>query len=119
MRIAEGLKIAIVPTDDEHPDAVPDLTKLVRPELDYEYLVARPHSWRKQLSFKGRRLTVGQLLDAMDANNWGIETAAQEFDLPVAAVSEALDYGKRFTDVIAAEAAEDSRAASELRAATA
>jgi len=109
--------VAIVSRDDDHPDAVPELTRQIRLEQAYEHLVARPHYWRKQLSSKGRRLTVGQLLAQMKANAWGIEEASREFDLPVLAVTEALDYGNRFADLIAAEAAEDARAANELRAA--
>jgi hypothetical protein len=64
----QGYKLAVVPMDDEHPDAVPELTRALRPDLHYSYLVARPHAWRKQLAFKGRRLTVGQFLGRMHAD---------------------------------------------------
>ena len=68
-RIRQGFKLAAVPMADEHPDALPELTRALRPEMHYTYLVARPHSWRRQLSFKGRRLTVGQFLVACGQRN--------------------------------------------------
>ena len=38
-RIQQGYKLAVVPADDEHPDAVPELTRALRPALNYMYLV--------------------------------------------------------------------------------
>src|SRR5664279_4272186 len=38
-QIQNGYKLAVVPADDEHPDAVPELTRALRPELVYTYLV--------------------------------------------------------------------------------
>ena len=113
-RIRQGYKLAVVPMDDEHPDAVPELTRALRPDLHYSYLVARPHAWRKQLAFKGRRLTVGQFLGRMRAEKWTPEEAAADFDLPVEAAYEALEYGDRHRSLIEAEDAEDARAARSL-----
>jgi uncharacterized protein (DUF433 family) len=109
-RIRHGYKLAVVPAADEHPDAVPELTRALRPELQYTYLVARPHAWRKQLSFKGRRLTVGQFLGRMRAEGSTPEQAAADFDLPIDAAYEALEYGERYAALIEAEDAEDARA---------
>lgn len=109
-RIRDGYKIAVVPADDEHPDAAPELTRALRPELNYTYLVLRPHAWRRQLSFKGRRLTVGQFLGRLRAEGWTPERAAAEFELPVEAAYEAIDYGERYASLIAAEDAEDAGA---------
>jgi uncharacterized protein (DUF433 family) len=113
-QIQNGYKFAVVPADDEHPDAVPELTRALRPELVYTYLVHRPHRWRRQLSFKGRRLTVGQFLGRMRAEKWTAETAAAEFDLPIEAALEAVEYGERYASLIAAEDAEDARAAKQI-----
>lgn len=113
-RVRQGYKLAAVPADDDHPDAIPELTRAVRPELQYSYLVARPHPWRKQLAFKGRRLTVGQFLGRMRIENWSPEEAATDFELPVEAAYEALEYGERHADLIAAEEAEDAHAARNL-----
>ena len=113
-RIRHGYKLAVVPAEDEHPDAVPELTRALRPELNYTYLVLRPHPWRRQLSFKGRRLTVGQFLGRMRTESWTPEEAAAEFELPAEAAYEAMDYGERYASLIAAEDAEDARAAKSL-----
>jgi hypothetical protein len=113
-RIQDGYKLAVVPAEDEHPDAVPELTRALRPESSYSFLVQRPHRWRKQLSFKGRRLTVGQFLGTMRVEGWTPERAAEEFELPVEAALEAIDYGEKFRALIDAETAEDARAAKSL-----
>lgn len=78
-------------------------------EKRYNYLEARPHRWRRQLSISGRRLTVGQLLGQMRANGWDAEQTAAAFDVPLGAVLEAIDYGTRFADIISADDAEERR----------
>jgi uncharacterized protein (DUF433 family) len=113
-RIRQGYKLIAVPLADDHPDAIPELTRALRPELSYTYLVARAHAWRKQLVFKGRRLTVGQFLSHMRAEGSTPEQAAADFDLPVEAAYEALEYGERHASLIAAEEAEDAHAVRSL-----
>jgi uncharacterized protein (DUF433 family) len=95
-------------------DAVPELTPALHPKLQYSYLVSKPHAWRKQLVFKDRRLTVGQFLGRMRAEQWTPKQAATEFELPVEAAYEALEYGERHSALIAAEEAEDAQAARNL-----
>jgi uncharacterized protein (DUF433 family) len=112
--IRQGYKLAVVPVEDEHTDAVPELTRALRPESNYSYLLLRPHAWRRQLSFKGRRLTVGQFLGRMRTKRWTPEQAAAEFEIPIEAAYEAIDYGERYAALIAAEDAEDARAAKSL-----
>ncbi len=68
-----------------------------------------PHAGRRQLSLKGRRLPVGQLVDVLQANGLSPEAGAAELDVPIEAVREALDYWERNRDLIAAEAAEERR----------
>jgi len=82
--------------------------------MRYSYLVWRPHAWRKQLVFKGRRLAVGQFLGRMRAEQWTPEQAAAEFEIPVEAAYEALEYRERHATLIAAEDAEDAKAARNL-----
>jgi uncharacterized protein (DUF433 family) len=79
--------------------------------LRYSYLTARPHAWRKQLVFKGRRLSVGRFIGRMHAEQWTPEEAAAQFKLPVEAAYEALHYGARHRSLIEAEDAENVRAA--------
>ena len=42
------------------------------PDEQYEHLEWRPHHWRKQLSLKGRKMTVGQFVYAMRARGAGM-----------------------------------------------
>jgi uncharacterized protein (DUF433 family) len=95
--------------DPQATDAFPDITRSLRPDSSYDFLVRVPHSWRRQLVFKGRRLTPAQLVADMDANGWDVDRAAEEFDLDRRAVSEALHYVERHRSLIAAEAAEERR----------
>ncbi|MBI4280436.1 MAG: hypothetical protein HY660_18440 [Armatimonadetes bacterium] len=75
----------------------------------YEFLVRRPHPWRKQLYLKGRNMTVGQLVAVMNANRWTPETVAEEYDLPVPQVREALVYYSAHRDLVDAELREEAQ----------
>jgi uncharacterized protein (DUF433 family) len=97
--------------DPQANDAFPDITRSLRPDSSYDFLVRVPHSWKRQLVFKGRRLTPAQLVADMQANGWDVDRAAEEFDLDRRAVSEALHYVERHRSLIAAEAAEERRRA--------
>ena len=108
--VENGTVISFLPGDDPRAvDALPEFTRALRPETAYRWLVAVPHSWRRQLVIKGRRLTAGQLVDVMRANGLSPEAVATEFDVPLEAVREAIDYCERHGDLVAAEAAEDRR----------
>jgi uncharacterized protein (DUF433 family) len=85
------------------------MTRSLRPDSSYDFLVRVPHSWRRQLVFKGRRQTPAQLVADMRANGWDIDRTAKEFDLDCRAVTEALHYVQRHQSLIAAEAAEERR----------
>jgi uncharacterized protein (DUF433 family) len=75
---------------------------------DYRYLVARPHSWRRQLYLKGRNMTVGQVIATMQANTLSPEEAAEDMDLPVAQVREALAYYDLHRDLVDLELREEA-----------
>jgi uncharacterized protein (DUF433 family) len=75
----------------------------------WKYLVARPHPWRRQLSIKGRNMTVGQLLMAIRANQWTAEAASANYDLPLQAIQEALKYAEDERQLIDMEACEERR----------
>src|SRR5262249_39635328 len=83
------------------------------PVPPWRHLAIRPHRWRRQLFVRGRNLTVGHLVMAMRANRQTPEQAAEELDLPVEAVREALCYYDQNKELIAHEAAEERRALSE------
>jgi uncharacterized protein (DUF433 family) len=81
---------------------------LAHPNL-YRFLIARPHPWRRQLSLKGRNMTVGQLVATMNADAMTPEQAADRLELPLEQVREALAYYEGNRDLIDAEFREEKR----------
>ncbi len=79
------------------------------PGARWQYLIARPHRWRRQLSIKGRNLTVGQLISTIRANHMSPEEASDRLDLPLAAIGEALTYYAENRALIELEATEERR----------
>jgi uncharacterized protein (DUF433 family) len=75
----------------------------------WRYLVARPHPWRRQLSVKGRNMTVGQLVSTVYANKLTPEQASEDLDLPLPVILEALLYYAENRALVQAEAAEERR----------
>jgi uncharacterized protein (DUF433 family) len=104
----------VIATDD---DALPDrfeepvIAGLESLGRDWDWLVPRDHPWRRQLWIKGRNLTAGDLVRTAEVEGWTPERAAEEFDLPVEAVVEAIRYAETARDLIAAEEAENRLAA--------
>lgn len=80
-----------------------------REPFRWQYLVARPHRWRRQLSIKGRNMTVGQLVSTIRANGYTLEQASQELELPLPVITEALAYHAEQRDLIEMEACEERR----------
>jgi hypothetical protein len=73
--------------------ALPDATHGATDQgLRWQYLIPRPHRWRRQLSLKGRNMTVGQLVSTIRANGMTAELASDRLELPLAAIYEALTY---------------------------
>jgi len=56
------------------------------PDSRWQYLIARPHRWRRQMCIKGRNQTVGQLVSTLRANRMTPEQASDSLDLPLAAI---------------------------------
>lgn len=73
----------------------------------YRYLEWRIYRWRKTPYIKGRNLSVWHLLCSMWANKMTPEEVAQDYDLPVEAVYEALDYYENHRELLEAEAEEE------------
>ena len=73
----------------------------------FRYLVTRPESGRQQPYLKGRNMTVGQLVYKMRANGMTAQQAAEDMDLPLAQVAEAVAYYETHSDLIEAEAEEE------------
>jgi uncharacterized protein (DUF433 family) len=74
----------------------------------YRYLMVQPDHWLQQAFFVGRpKLPVARVIEAMQANGQSLEEAARDWSLPVAAITEALDYYQRFHDLIEADTAKE------------
>jgi uncharacterized protein (DUF433 family) len=75
----------------------------------WQYLVARPHPWRRQLALKGRNMTVGQLVSTIRANQLSPDQASQDLELPLEAIHEAIAYYTENRALIELEATEERR----------
>jgi uncharacterized protein (DUF433 family) len=75
----------------------------------WHYLVARPHRWRRQLSVKGKNMTVGQLISTIRANHMTPEEASENLGLPLTAIYEVLTYYEENRGLIELEATEEWR----------
>ena len=87
--------------------------RLLIPELespptgDWQYLVERPHPWRRQLYIKGRKLLASTVWQDMIANQMSIEEAADNWSLPLAAIEEAIHYCESHQELLKLEAEEE------------
>ena len=78
------------------------------PEIEnWQYLIARPHPWRKQLYIKGRKLLASTICRDMTANQMSPEQAAENWDLPLSAIYEAIDYCQKYQEILKLEADEE------------
>lgn len=75
----------------------------------WRYLVERPHPWRRQLCVKGRNMTAAQLVSAMNANGLSAAAAAEDFELPLEAINEAVLYCGAEAELLRLEADEERR----------
>jgi uncharacterized protein (DUF433 family) len=65
------------------------------PVESWNHLVRRNHPWRRQLYIKGRNMTVRQLLSSLPASGFDEAEAAENLELPVEAIREALTYAEQ------------------------
>ena len=106
MRARENFLIQLV-------DIAGNRTELLLPELQnshvnqWTYLVQRPDPWRRQLYVKGRKLLASTVWRDMLANNMTKEEAAENWDLPLLAIEEAISYCEANQALIAMEADEE------------
>lgn len=77
------------------------------PIEDWQYLGSRSHAWRKQLYLKGRKLLASTLWQDMISNQMSPEEAAENWDLPLAAIYEAIHYCESHQELIKLEAEEE------------
>ena len=75
----------------------------------WQYLEQRPHPWRKQLYIKGKRLKAFTVWMDMLVNNLSPQEVAENKDIALEAVMEALEYCQNNSELLKAEAIEVRR----------
>ena len=75
----------------------------------WQYLESRPDSWRQQLYFKGKRLKAFDVWMDMMVNRETPQEAAENWDLPLDAVMEAIEYCKTNQELLRKEAEQERR----------
>lgn len=73
----------------------------------WKYLEKRPNSSRNQLYLKGRKLLASIVWSDMIVNNDTIEETAVNWDLPVEAIEEAIEYCQQHQELIEFEALQE------------
>lgn len=77
------------------------------PEINgWQHLENRPHAWRKQLFLKERKLLASIVWQDMIVNQMSLEAAAENWDLPIAAIEEVIRYCESHQELIKQEADE-------------
>lgn len=74
---------------------------------NWQYLVARPHPWRRQLYVKGRKLPASTVWRDLLSNQMTIEQAAANWELPLAAITEIIQYCEGHQALLTLEAEEE------------
>lgn len=88
--------------------------RLLIPELEstyshqWQYLVERTHPWRRQLYLKGRKLLASTVWQDMKINHMSPSQAAENWNLPVAAIDEVVSYCETHRELLQLEAEEES-----------
>ncbi len=75
----------------------------------WKYLEVRPNHWKKQLSIKGHRIWASTIWFDGIANNMSAEELAEDRELPLEVVQEALRYCIENKDLIQSECDEERR----------
>lgn len=77
------------------------------PTEPWQYLVERPHPWRRQLYIKGRKLPASTVWQDTLANQMSPEEAADNWNLPLAAIHEVFQYCETHQELLKMEAEEE------------
>ena len=77
------------------------------PQTQWQYLEPRPSSWRQQLYIKGKRLKAFDVWMTMLVEKMSPEETAEDWDLPLAAIQEAIQYCQTHQDLLKRETEEE------------
>lgn len=83
--------------------------------VEYKYLEKRKHPWRKQLYLKERNMTVNQVIRLISSNELTIEETAEDLNVTIEAIMEALEYAKENKEVLIADSLLDYQHEKELQ----
>lgn len=84
------------------------MLEMEKPELSkWNYLAPRSHKWRKQLYVKGRKLKASDVWSSMIANKMTREETAIDWDLPLEAIDEIIEYCESHRNLLKMEADEE------------
>ncbi len=75
----------------------------------WQYLEKRPHPWRQQLYIKGRRIKANVIYSDLIVNEETPEEAAENWELPLAAIEEVIEYCQTHQELLKQEAREERR----------
>jgi hypothetical protein len=78
-------------------------------KTQWQYLEKRPHPWREQLYLKGRKLKAFTLWMNMTVNKMTPSEVAENWDLPLGAVKEVIEYCESHQGLLKREAQEERR----------
>lgn len=78
-------------------------------KTQWQFLEPRLSSWRKQLYLKGRKLTAFTVWSDMIANEDTLDETADNWDLPIEAIKEAIEYCENNQELLKFEAEEERR----------
>jgi uncharacterized protein (DUF433 family) len=81
----------------------------IETKIQWQYLEQRPHPWRQQLYIKGKKLRAFTLWVNMMVNEMTPEEAADNWDLPLAAILEVINYCQVNQQLLKQEAEEERR----------
>lgn len=76
-------------------------------KTQWQYLETRPHTWRKQLYIKGKRIKASVIYSDMIANNETTAEASENWDLPLDAIQEIIEYCQTYQELLEQEAAKE------------
>ena len=77
------------------------------PQTQWQYLEQRPQSWRSSLYLKGKKLRASTVWADMLVNEDTPEAAAENWDLPLAAIEEVIEYCQTHQALLHQEAEEE------------
>ncbi|MBX9879394.1 MAG: hypothetical protein K2Y22_13115 [Candidatus Obscuribacterales bacterium] len=75
----------------------------------WKYLVEIPHAWKRQLFVKGRRLPAASIWTRSLVNKLMRQEAADNWDLPLEAIEEIMEYCDANKEFLQMEADEERR----------